>query len=305
VDPWVPNDLQSYLPQPDPQSLEVPLEDRWIFSRLNDCAEQANRAIEQYRFHEVAEVLYHFFWGEFCDWYVELKKLRFRDNSGLNSDWKNLLAAFEGALRLLHPVMPFLTEELWQRLAGSKVEPKRPEVERPVSISLCAYPQYNKAASDLAAEHDMSLLQDIITAARNLRADMKLDPKQRLDARLYTRARALEVAKAHTEAIQRLANVTMQIFEGTVPERAGAVRSSNEFDLVLQVPLEQAAGQLTRLEKERDQLEKVIASSRRQLNDGTFMSKAPAKIVDGIKVKLQDYEAQLEKVQASIAGLRE
>ena len=89
--------------------------------------------MELYRYHEVAQTLWHFFWHEFCDWYVELKKLRFTEGSGLNADWRNLLAAFESALRLLHPVMPFLTEELWQRLGtGGK------------SIALAAYPQYRR-----------------------------------------------------------------------------------------------------------------------------------------------------------------
>ena len=95
-----------------------------------------NRAIEQYRFHEVAQTLWQFFWHEFCDWYLELKKLRLEDGSGLNSHWRNLLTVYEMALRLLHPVMPFLTEELWQRL--------RPDAKiGPQSIALAHYPQYN------------------------------------------------------------------------------------------------------------------------------------------------------------------
>ena len=110
VKPWTPDNPESYLPEGNA------LEDRWIFSRLNACAEQVNRAIEQFRYHDAAQSVWHFFWHEFCDWYLELKKLQFTDNSGLNADWRNLLAAFESALRLLHPVMPFLTEELWQRL---------------------------------------------------------------------------------------------------------------------------------------------------------------------------------------------
>jgi valyl-tRNA synthetase len=95
VEPWVPTSLEQYQPEADADTLEVPIEDRWIFSRLNSCAEQANRAIEQYRYQELAQVLWQFFWHEFCDWYIELKKLRFRENSGLNADWRNTLAAFE------------------------------------------------------------------------------------------------------------------------------------------------------------------------------------------------------------------
>ena len=92
-------------------------------------------------------MLWHFFWHEFCDWYLELKKLRFQENSGLNAHWRNLLAAFETALRLLHPVMPFLTEELWQRLAKGAAD-------RPKSIALAPYPQYSHEQTDLAAERE-------------------------------------------------------------------------------------------------------------------------------------------------------
>src|SRR5882762_2653998 len=171
---WVPGTQDQYKPEADAETLTVPLEDRWIFSRLNACAEQANAAIAQYRFHEAAQVLWHFFWHEFCDWYVELKKLRFQESSGLNAHWRNTLAAFETALRLLHPVMPFLTEELWQRL-GAAAQTGRPIQSRPISISLAPYPQFSHHATDLTAEREVELLQDIIGAARDLRADMKLD----------------------------------------------------------------------------------------------------------------------------------
>ncbi|MCP5118503.1 MAG: class I tRNA ligase family protein, partial [bacterium] len=109
------------------------LEDRWMFSRLNRSIEQCNRAIEQYRYHEVAQTLWHFFWHEFCDWYIEIKKLRLTEKSGLTGDWRNLLTIFETSLRLLHPAMPFITEELWQRIAGGA--PNQPK-----SVAQAAYP---------------------------------------------------------------------------------------------------------------------------------------------------------------------
>ncbi len=297
VEPWLPERLEEFLPAPDLQTFETPLEDRWIFSRLNDCTQQVNRALEQYRFHEVAQLVWQFFWHEFCDWYVELKKLRFQEKSGLNADWKNILAAFEGALRLLHPVMPFLTEELWQRLAGAATPGSRP-----VSVALCPFPQYRSEASDLAAERDMQLLQDIVTAARNLRADLKADPRQTLDGELYAREPALSVAREHTGAIQKLANLRLALHEGAAPQRGGAVRSANAFDLVIQAPPEQAAAQRKRLEKEREQLDKVIANSRRQLGDETFLGKAPPKVVEGLRVKLAEYEEQLAKVREALAS---
>ncbi len=182
VEPWVPRELNCCLPEAVSDSLVVPLEDRWIFSRLNRCAESVNRAIETYRFHEAAQTLWHFVWHEFCDWYLELKKLRFEENSGLNAHWRNLLTVYEMLLRLLHPLMPFLTEELWQRLTERNDD-------RPISIALAHYPQYNVDASDAQAEIEMGILQSIVTAARELRADLKIDPKQTMEGVLVcTRA---------------------------------------------------------------------------------------------------------------------
>jgi valyl-tRNA synthetase len=270
------------------------VEDRWIFSRINSTAEQANRAIEQYRYHEAAQLLWQFFWHEFCDWYVEIKKLRFEENSGLDPHWRNLLGAFENALRLLHPAMPFITEELWQRLAAGN--PNRPK-----SIAVAPYPQYRKDSTDFAAEREIGLLQEIVTLARTLRTEMKLDPKLQLEGSLYSRT-ALDVGKRHSEAILRLANVKLTFSPESAPQ-SPTMRSTPEFDLVLNVPKGQADAQRKRLEKEREQLEKNVANSNRQLTDETFLSKAPAKVVDTIRTKLAEYEAQLAKVKAALDGL--
>jgi valyl-tRNA synthetase len=272
------------------------LEDRWIRSRLNAAADVCNKAIGQNRFHEAAQAIWHFFWDEFCDWYIELKKLRFRDNSGLDDNWRNLLSTFEAALRLMHPAMPFLTEELWQRLAqGSTGQPK--------SISLAAYPQFDENAHDADAERQMALLQDIISSARNLRAEMKVDPKEQLEGSLYSNGEARAVATENLEAILKLAGLKLTVNEGSAPQVGPGTHSTNDFDLVLQVSAAQVEMQRKRLEKEIEQLARNIANSQRQLGDEKFLSRAPAHVVDGIRTKLTDYEAQLEKSRAALNAL--
>ena len=289
VEPTVPENLEQFRPLAETETLEVPIEDRWIFSRLNATAEQVNRAIEQFRYHEAAQLLWHFTWHEFCDWYLELKKLKFTEGSGLTPGWRNILAAFETMLRLLHPAMPFLTEELWQRLAGG-------QANRPSSIAIAPFPQYRSELTDYAAEREIELLQEIVTMARTLRTENKLDPKQQLDATLYSRSDALETAQREAAAIQKLANVKMA-FQAEAAPKAAAIRSTAQFDLVLEVPAAQQEAQQKRIEKEKEQLRKNIASLERQLSDEKFLGKAPANVVEGMRKKLEEYRAQLAKYE--------
>jgi valyl-tRNA synthetase len=292
IETWAPDGNAALRPGP-----EASLEDRWIFSRLNQCADQMNKAVERFRFHEAAQVVWHFLWDEFCDWYVEIKKLRFVENSGLTTDWRNLLTVFETALRLLHPVMPFITEELWQRLT-------KDGQNRPVSIALARYPEYDAQAADSDAEGDMQILQEIVGAARNLVRDLGLDPKLQFDAVLYSTGSAAGVARSQLEAIQKLASIRLVIRNEPVPvDVAGVKRSTTGFDLVLEVPAAQTDAQRKRLEKEIAQLEKVIANSNRQLSNETFMSRAPEAVVNTIREKLAEYESQVAKSREALAGL--
>ncbi len=249
------------------------LEDRWIWSCLNRCAREMNHAIDHYRYHEAAQSIWHFIYDDFCDWYIELKKI--------SGDWGNILAVFESTLRLLHPVMPFITEELWHRIGA-------PEDQ---SISMRPYPQYEALRDNPDAEREIGLLQEVVTAARGIRADLSIDPKLPLEGRI---SRPIDF-----RAVQRLAGVAFVV--GEVP-KTGAVRSTADFDLVIDVPHGQLEAQRRRLEKERDQLIKNIANSHRQLSDEVFLSKAPAKVVDSIRAKLLDYETQLAKIEASLRG---
>ncbi|MBM3754191.1 MAG: valine--tRNA ligase [Acidobacteria bacterium] len=294
AEPWAPEEKTAYSPEPVDGALT--LEDRWIFSSLNTCAGEVNKALEAYRFHEAANLVWHFFWDDFCDWYIELKKLRFREGSGLDANWRNILTVFESALRLLHPAMPFITEELWQRLCKDREG-------RPVSIALAQFPQFNEAVHDADAVKDFAILQEIIGAARNLRADAKLDPKQQLDALIYCDGSIAALATAQKEAIERLGNVALKIEPSTADRAKGAKRATPAFDIVLAVPAAQLEKQRDRLTKEIGDLEKVIANSQRQLGNEDFVKKAPEKVLATLREKLAGYEAQLEKSRQALAEL--
>ena len=177
--------------------------------------------------------------------------------------------------------MPFITEDLWHRIGA-------PEEQ---SISVQPYPQFDALKENLEAEREIGLLQDVITAVRGIRADLSLDPKLPLEGRI---SRPVDF-----RAVQRLAGVSLVV--GQVP-KTGAVRSTADFDLAIDVPHGQLEAQRKRLEKEREQLSKNIANSQRQLSDEVFLSKAPAKVVDSIRAKLLEYEAQLRKIEDGLNG---
>ena len=150
----------------------------WIFSRLAAVSEQASRALEDFRFHEASQAIYQFFWGDFCDWYIEWVKpqLASPDREVAVAAWRNIFAALEAALRLLHPITPFLTEELWHRL---------PQPAGARSIALDKFPEPRSNWIDAQAEKDFATLQEIITAARNIRAEMKIDQKRKIRRGLF------------------------------------------------------------------------------------------------------------------------
>jgi valyl-tRNA synthetase len=263
------------------------LEDRWIFSRLSRTAESVNRALEQHRYHEVAEELWQFFWHDFCDWYLEIKKLRLTANSGLTNDWRNLLSVFSTYLRMQHPVMPFITEELWHRFGATQ------------SIALAPYPQ--AGAVDEAAEREMALMQEMITAARQIRADNEVDKKVLLAGVLYCRNGA---SKVELPVIEKLAAVKLDIRTGNVEGSSGAVRSTPEFDLVLQLPEADVELQIGRLVKEIEGLEKAIKDKDRQLQSEKFLGSAPPNIVESLRTKRDEQAAQLAKSRETLENLR-
>jgi valyl-tRNA synthetase len=285
----------------------VPIEDAWIFERLKHCTATLNRALEQHRYHEAAQSLWDFVWHEFCDWYLEVKKLRFRESSGLDHHWKAALAVYETTLRLLHPFMPFVTEELWQRLAhGHGLQ-----AEHPISISLSRYPRVAtlEMNGQPASERGFALLQSIVTAARELRADSKLDPKTTYNAsiQLHGAAVAAPIATDDVPVIESLTRLAIRL--NPPQPLTGLVRSTPDFDLVIEAEVQNVNGaapaeSASRLEKEIARLQVVIESSNRQLADETFLSKAPEKVVAMLRTKLADYQSQLQKSRDLLGSLQ-
>ncbi len=298
---------------------EAALAHRWMFSRLSAVAAQTGEALEGFRFHEACQTIYHFFWGDFCDWYIEWVKpqLSAQDRAVSVPAWRNIFAVFDAALRLLHPVMPFITEELWHRfpqhagasrvaaealasseLAAGTGETTAPE---PLSIALESYPQPNSDCSDSGAESEMALLQEIIIAARNIRAEMKLDPKKKVPADFSAAdAHVRKAVQANLEPILRLGTLSsLNVSSGRLDPSGAAMRSTAQFDLrIAYGEVVDKASEIAKARKEIERLEKDIASKETRLSDHAFRSKAPAEIVRGMEATVAERKAELAKLRA-------
>jgi len=271
----------------------VPLVEAWMFARLAATVELVNEALANYRFHEAAQGVYQFFWGDFCDWYIEWVKPEL-----LNPDceralvaWKNLFAAFEAALRVLHPFMPFLTEELWHQL---------PQKTGAKSIALDEFPVAAPRWSNDLAERQMRFLQGLISFPRAVRADRKLPNKMKFPLSLGNLDETYKgLIRTNEEAVLRLGMYSsIDYTRIEIDPDAGVVRTTPHGDIAITVEKQANRGpEIARLRKEIEGLQSAIASKERQLGDETFRSRAPEKIITGLEAMLSQQRAELHKLQ--------
>ncbi len=283
------------------------LVDRWIFSRLSGITAQVNDALENYRFHEAAHLVYHFFWGDFCDWYIEWVKpqLVADDRAEALAAWKNIFAVFEAALRLLHPFMPFLTEELWQKL------PQRAGAR---SIALERFPEPRKEWPDPDAEWEMEYLQGIIVNARKIRADLKIDPKKQVQADFYDSTGSITVEgetghggplNQNLQTVLRLALFSNVNFLASPPDPAGGmVYSTSKYDLRIQYGESiDVNSEIIKLRKDLERIGRDIEAKRKNLTDEAFRSRAPENVVKSMESKLAERTTEHQKLRERLEQL--
>jgi valyl-tRNA synthetase len=302
---------------PYPVRGEGSLAHRWMFSRLSTVAVEVNDALENFRFHEACQTIYHFFWGDFCDWYIEWVKpqLSDPDREIAVAAWRNIFAAFDAALRLLHPVMPFITEELWHRLpqrqgasriaaeamaSAALADGTGSSASVVLTIALEPYPQPNADWVDHHAEQDMVLLREIIVTSRNLRAEMKLDPKGKFPAELsIANTWHQKLVEGNLDSISRLTSLRpLNLVSKPLDLKSGNVRSTGRFDLQISYgdSVNKEPG-IARLKKEIERLEKDIDSKEKRLADRTFRAKAPPEVVRAMEATLAERKAELLKLR--------
>ena len=274
------------------------LADRWIFSRLATVTREIDESLAAYRFHEAAHIIYHFFWHEFCDWYVEWVKPEIiaASEDQASAAWINLARAFEAALHLLHPFMPFITEELWHQLPRSSPR---------ASISLSSFELVTQRMSDPVSEKQFQVIQELVVAMRNAKAEMGMQSKRPSAQVASEDLRLLELFRDHQETVVRLAGIeALNFTRGRLAANVDGARvaSFGDIRLFLDEPVDKGA-ELARLQKEKTRIEQSLEQIKKQLDNPAFISRAPQEVVRGAEHRRKELEDHHKKVAESLSSL--
>jgi valyl-tRNA synthetase len=282
-------------------SEDAPLEARWIVAELHATAAKVNQALEAYRYDDAANIIYQFFWGSFCDWYLEIVKIRLdfsetADKAQTRAALTTLVSVFEAALRLLSPFMPFITEDLWHAIYDGNAPAK--------SVALTRFPQAVLAPADKGAINTMETIQALIEAIRSLRKEVGVGEKEVVPVEIWIE---LDLVKKSVESnlmmIERLARVGALHFVDRITTGL-TITSTPVFEvaIVYERTIDVAA-ERARLTKEIAQYEKGLASAERQLGNECFLKKAPPQVVEGLKKQEAETRLLLEKARAALESL--
>jgi valyl-tRNA synthetase len=275
--------------------VELSLADRWIISRLQSAETEVTKAIDNYRFDQAANAIYEFIWNNYCDWYLELSKpVLTNDNASeaaKRGTRRTLVRVLEATLRLTHPFMPFITEEIWQTvapLAGKSDD----------TIMLQAYPVADDSKVDAEAVAEMEWVMEFITGIRSIRSQMNIPPKKALPVILKdTNDQDLARLAANSEFLSRLANLESIVeLNGEAPAAATALVGKMEIFIPLEGLIDKDA-EIKRLDKEIAKLDKSIKQSSGKLSNENYTAKAPAEVVEKERLKLAEMETALSQLK--------
>ncbi|MFW5749536.1 MAG: class I tRNA ligase family protein, partial [Halanaerobium sp.] len=275
----------------DESDLKPTLADDWMQSRISTVAGEIDDALERYNFGEMSGSLYDFIWNEFCDWYIELLKARLyqdQDPEAKLTAQYYALNTLESLLRLLHPVMPFITEEIWQKLPGTEG-----------TIMRAQYPKKDEAGLNKEAEAKMDLVMSVIKSVRNIRNEMKVNPGRRIKALLSAPPAKAEILEEGRSYIENLARIKDLKIGGEEIERPDKVSTSIVSEVEVILPLEGMIDldkEIARMEKEIEEMEFEIKRAEGKLNNEGFVNNAPAELVEQERGKLKEYREKKEKL---------
>ncbi|WP_395340571.1 valine--tRNA ligase [Ningiella sp. W23] len=272
--------------------------DEWIWTRFASTVMQFEDQVAGYRFDLAAQTLYEFTWNQFCDWYLELSKAVLNEDDATEAEKRGtrhtLINVLEQLMRLLHPFMPFITDEIWKKVQGLSANKSAAE-----SVMIAAFPAFDESALDEKAESDIEWLKSFVVGIRNIRGEMDIAPSKRLsvllkNAQTHDLAR-LETMRSYLLAIAKLENIEVLSKEQSAPACATALVGEMEI-LIPMAGLIDKDAELARISKAADKLEKDIARTQGKLGNENFVSKAPTAVIDKEKAKLADAQMQLTKL---------
>jgi valyl-tRNA synthetase len=278
-----------------------PIEARWIVSRLNTVAAEITQFLAGYRFDEAANTVYQFFWGDFCDWYLETVKLRLdfsetADKAATQSALATLISVFESALRLLSPFMPFITEEIWHALYDQRAPAK--------SIALTRYPQPIVERIDPDIEQQMTMLQQMIVTLRALRKELDVPEREAVPAHFLSTEPVSSLLKSGGDIIQRLARISSLEIERSWTLPSANTRVTADFTAGIRFEKRiDVTAERERLTKKLEQYEKALASAERQLSNEAFLAKAPEHIVAGLQKQAAEMMTLRQETLAALDSL--
>jgi len=282
------------------EAVELSLADRWIIARLQQTEQQVTRALEEFRFDHASQALYEFIWNEYCDWYLELSKpVLWDDNASIEAKRgtrRTLVRALETILRLIHPMMPFISEEIWQRIAPHAGKPVEGE-----SIMSQAWPMAEMDRIDEQSIRDIEWLKGIIIAIRNVRGELNLSPAKPLEVFLQNGAvgdsERLEANRLFLSKLARLESITFLAAGDEAP--MSAIQRVGELEvLVPMAGLIDKEAELKRIDKEHEKQQKVITGLENKLGNEKFVGRAPADVVEKERAKLADAQAELALLES-------
>ena len=289
------------------------LHDRWIVSRLNRTARVVGEAIEKYQFHLAVQTLYHFFWDDFCDWYIELTKSDVtvaEESEARAAARSRVLTVLEQALRLLHPFMPFITEELWQMLPGINEQQLHPAYAgAPQTIMLAAYPQGHDALIDERAEAEVQAIIELVSRVRNIRSEMNIKPGEGVPVLVGAPdANVRAVFEAGATQVARLVRASSISVSDSLDAPRASARAVLAGGAEVAVPLEgliDFAQERARLRKEEEKLAKEAERLQSQLANENFVARAPAEKVTELRQRLSDIGQRTGALRQSMEAFAE
>jgi valyl-tRNA synthetase len=300
----------------DPASLsragDLALHDRWIISRLNKTAREVREALAGYEFHAAVQTLYHFFWDDFCDWYIELSKSDVtaeQASAQRIAARTRLLSVLEPALRLLHPFMPYITEELWQRLPGADTRLlHKAYTGASATIMLASYPESDATMIDEQAEWEMQAIIDLISRVRNIRSEMNIKPGERVPVLIGSPDERLRnVFSASVDQIARLVRASNISIDEELSAPRAAARAVLVGGAELAIPLEGLIDfeqERQRLSREREKLQAESDKLQTQLRNENFVARAPAEKVNELRARIADIVQRTAQLTQTIDNLQ-